>query len=31
VEPLSPVLTAWLSVYDRLDPADAENPMETLH
>jgi hypothetical protein len=31
VEPLSPALTAWLSVYDRLDPADAENPMETLH
>jgi hypothetical protein len=31
VGPLSPALTAWLSVYDRLDPADAENPMETLH
>lgn len=31
LEPLSPVLTAWLSVYDRLDPADAENPMEALH
>jgi hypothetical protein len=31
VGPLSPALTAWLSVYDRLDPVDAENPMETLH
>jgi uncharacterized protein DUF6925 len=27
----SPALAAWLSVYDRFDPGDAEDPMETLH
>jgi len=31
VEPLSQTLVEWLSAYDRLDPLDAEDPMETLH
>jgi hypothetical protein len=31
VQPLSPALTAWLLVYDRLDQADTENPIQTLH
>jgi hypothetical protein len=26
----SPALTAWLSVYDRLDSASVEDPMEAL-
>jgi hypothetical protein len=30
-EPSSLTLTEWLSAYDRLDPLDAEDPMETLH
>jgi hypothetical protein len=30
-EPSSPALVEWLSAHDRLDPLDAENPMETLH
>jgi hypothetical protein len=30
-EPLSPPLAAWLSAHDRLDPADADDPMEALH
>ena len=31
LEPLAPVLAAWLAVYDRRDPSDAEDPMEALH
>ena len=27
----SPALAAWFAAFDRLDPADAEDPMETLH
>jgi len=30
-EPSSPALIQWLSAHDRLDPLDAEDPMETLH
>ena len=31
VECLSPALATWLSVYDRLDSASVEDPMEALH
>jgi len=31
VEPLSLILVEWLLAHDRLDPLDAENPMEALH
>jgi hypothetical protein len=31
VEPLSLALIEWLSVHDRLDPVDVENPMEAPH
>ena len=30
-EPSSLALIEWLSAHDRLDPLDAEDPMETLH
>jgi hypothetical protein len=30
-EPSSLALIQWLSTHDRLDPLDAEDPMETLH
>jgi hypothetical protein len=30
-EPSSPALAEWLSVHDRLDPANDENPVEAVH
>lgn len=30
-EPAGAALPAWLAAYDRTDPAEPENPMETLH
>ena len=31
LEPRAPALAGWLAAYDRRDPSDAEDPMETLH